>query len=62
MNTFNTVSQFVQDNNVTQITVGNNVWNDLINYVSGFYPNLDSEYYGNIMFNELFDLNVKIHL
>mgnify|MGYP003349571915 FL=1 len=60
MNEFDFVTRFVKQNNIKQIVVGSEMWDKLINYVSTFYPDLDSEYYGNIMFNDLSDLNVNV--
>lgn len=60
MNTFDLVRRFVSQNSVKHIVIGSNMWNKLIKYVGTFYPDLDSEYYGNIMFLELYDLNITV--
>lgn len=59
MNTFELVSKYVKENNITEIVVGDNNWINLIKHISKHYPNLDSEYFGNVLFEELIDLNVK---
>lgn len=58
MNTFDLVSKYVNENNITEIIVCSKVWNDLVDYISSYCPWLDSEYYGFVLFDELYDLNV----
>ena len=60
MTTFDYVKRFTVNNNIKKLIVGSEEWDKLVKYVSTFYPDLDSEYYGNIMFNDLSDLNVNV--
>jgi hypothetical protein len=60
MNTFDFVKRFTLNNNIKQIVVGSEEWGKLVSYIGTFYPDLDSEYYGNELFEELFDLNITI--
>ena len=60
MTTFDYVKRFTVNNNIKKLIVGSEEWDKLVKYVSTFYPDLDSEYYGNILFEELFDLKIEI--
>ena len=60
MTTFDYVKRFTTNNNIKTIVVGSKDWDNLVKYVSTFYTNLDSEYYGSELFEELFDLNINV--
>jgi expansin (peptidoglycan-binding protein) len=62
MNTFNIVKTFITQNNINTIKVGDEKWGRLINVISNIYPELDSEYYGNVLLNELYDLKVNVSI